>query len=468
MKRFVILTLLAAVLLSACSPAVAPPTTSPVAANRDVIVDVTVVDVEKGTAVPGQTVLVLGERIETIGATEVVDVPAGAEVIEGQGLYLMPGLVDAHVHFFDPEVFGRLMIANGVVLVRDMGMPTEDVLPLRDELNRGDVLGPEMVATGALLDGVPPLVPDISIGVDTTEDGREAVRQQATAGVDMIKVYSRLEKDTFLTILDEAQKLGLKVVGHVPESIYIEEAAAAGLSSSEHLFGFEKVIAKLLGEPFTLRTYAGMGADVGYLLRLNEVQGEELQGVYQRLRASGLTVCPTVVVFKTGTRLDAIMAGDYAGSEYISPTVLDIWTSQWSQQSQLPDVLWRSWAQMVRQLHEAGIPLMAGTDLTAPGIIPGFALHEEMAIWQDAGIPPADVLRSATTVPVQFLGLDHRLGRIAEGKTASMVLVRANPLDDVRNAQQIEGVFLRGQYFSREDLDQLLAEAQDLVRQASP
>ena len=123
---------------------------------------------------------------------------------------------------------------------------------------------------------------------------------------------------------------------------------------------------------------------------------------------------------------------------------------------------------MVRQLHEARIPLMAGTDLTAPGIIPGFALHEEMAIWQDAGIPPADVLRSATTVPVQFMGLDHQLGRIAEGYAASMVLVRANPLDDVRNAQQIEGVFLRGQYFSREDLDQLLAEAQDFVRQASP
>ena len=243
MKRFVILTLLAAVLLSACSPAVAPPTTSPVAANRDVIVDVTVVDVEKGKAVPGQTVIVAGERIETIAATEAIEVPAGAEVIEGQGLYLMPGLVDAHVHFFDPEVFGRLMIASGVVLVRDMGMPTEDVLPLRDELDRGDVLGPEMVATGALLDGVPPLVPDISIGVATTEDGREAVRQQATAGVDMIKVYSRLEKDTFLAILDEAQKLGLKAVGHVPESIYIEEAAAAGLSSSEHLFGFGKVIA---------------------------------------------------------------------------------------------------------------------------------------------------------------------------------------------------------------------------------
>ena len=155
-------------------------------------------------------------------------------------------------------------------------------------------------------------------------------------------------------------------------------------------------------------------------------------------------------------------------SEYISPTVWHIWTSQWSQQSQLEDALWRSWAQMVRQLHEAGIPLMVGTDLIIPGIIPGFAVHEEMAIWQDAGIPPAEVLRSATLVPAQFMGLEPRLGSISEGKAASMVLLRANPLEDVRNAQQIEGVFLRGEYMSRKDLDRLLGEAQELVRQATP
>jgi len=375
--------------------------------------------------------------------------------------------VDAHVHFFDPEVFGRLMIANGVLLVRDTGLPTEAVLPLRDELNRGELLGPEMVATGALLDGTPPLIPEISLGLGTPEEGREGVRQQAAAGVDMIKVYSRLDRATFLAIVDEAQKLGLKAVGHVPESIYIEEAAAAGLCSSEHLFGFEKVIAKLLGERLNW-TYRGMGADVAHLLRLNEVQAEELQAVYQRLRASGLTVCPTVVVFKTGTRFDAIIAGDFAMSEYISPTVWHIWTSQWSQQSQLEDALWRSWAQMVRQLHEAGIPLMVGTDLIIPGIIPGFAVHEEMAIWQDAGIPPAEVLRSATLVPAQFMGLEPRLGSISEGKAASMVLLRANPLENVRNAQQIEGVFLRGEYMSRKDLDRLLGEAQELVRQATP
>jgi imidazolonepropionase-like amidohydrolase len=119
---------------------------------------------------------------------------------------------------------------------------------------------------------------------------------------------------------------------------------------------------------------------------------------------------------------------------------------------------------MVRRLNEAGVPLMAGTDLSVPGVIPGFSLHDELAIWQDAGIPAADVLRSATLVPAQFMGLGDRLGSLAEGKTASMVLLRANPLDDVRNAREIEAVFLRGRYFDHDALDRLLEETRELVR----
>ena len=98
----------------------------------------------------------------------------------------MPGLVDAHVHYLDAPVFGRVMIANGILLVRDMGMPNEYILKLRDELNRGEILGPEMVATGAMLDGIPPVIPSISIGVKTPEEGRPAVRKQAEASVDML------------------------------------------------------------------------------------------------------------------------------------------------------------------------------------------------------------------------------------------------------------------------------------------
>ena len=137
-------------------------------------------------------------------------------------------------------------------------------------------------------------------------------------------------------------------------------------------------------------------------------------------------------------------------------------------QRTLMEKAWLPIAEFVAELHRAGVTLMVGTDLIVPGICPGYAVHEEMAIWQEAGIPAADVLRSATLVPAQFMGLGDRLGSISEGKAASMVLLRANPLADIRNAQQIEGVFLRGHDFSRDDLDRLLVEARALARQPAP
>ena len=480
-------------LLTACSPGATPTpalgtmasvTAMPVPTNTSIetyapmptiassesvyaITDVAIVDVENGITVPSQTVIVVGDRIDKIGAQGKLNIPEGTEVIDGHGLYLMPGLVDAHVHYIDAPVFGRVMIATGVLLVRDMGMPNEYILELRDELNRGEILGPEMVATGAMLDGDPPQISQISLGIQTPEEGRAVVQNQAEAGVDMIKVYSVLDKEVFLAIIDEAQKLDLKIVGHIPDSIYIEDAAAAGLHSSEHWFGFEKVIARLLGEPVKL-TFTGLGSDFGYLLRLGEVDPQALQDFYQRLRVSGLTVDPTVVTFKNWPDVDALEARSLPQGEYISQDLLSMWKSQWAGQNEFPDLFWQNWAQMVKEMNKTGVPLMVGTDLMVPGIIPGYSVHEEMAIWQEAGIPAADVLRSATLVPAQFMGLEERLGSIGEGKMASMVLVRANPLEDIHNALQIEGVFLRGEYFGRSDLDRLLAEAEDLAQHSTP
>jgi hypothetical protein len=209
-----------------------------------------------------------------------------------------------------------------------------------------------------------------------------------------------------------------------------------------------------------------MGADAGYLLRLGEVDPQALQGVFERLRDSGLTVCPTVVTFKVGVQTAQFQSGDFPLDEYISSTVLETWRALWAGQADLPDAIWQSWAKMVRRLNEAGVPLMTGTDLSVPGVVPGFSLHDELAIWQDAGIPAADILRSATLVPARFMGLGDRLGSLTEGKTASMVLLRANPLEDIGNARNIEAVFLRGRYFDRAALDRMLKEVRECVESA--
>jgi len=119
-------------------------------------------------------------------------------------------------------------------------------------------------------------------------------------------------------------------------------------------------------------------------------------------------------------------------------------------------------------LHRAGVPLLCGSDLANPNVIAGFSLHEEMELFQDAGIPPADVLRSATIVPAEFVGVGDRVGSVEVGKAASLVLLRANPLDDVRHAREIDAVFLRGQLFDRERLDAMLAEVRSAVEATLP
>jgi imidazolonepropionase-like amidohydrolase len=433
-----------------------------------VLRSVQIVDVEKGVVRNAGAVVISGSSIERILDGEPLDLPKDAWVVDGRGLYLMPGLFDAHVHYVDRVTFGPLMIANGVLFVRDMGNPTADIVALRDSLRSGAVFGPEMVVTGAILDGSPATVPAISIPCGTPAEARAAVRAQVIAGVDQIKVYSGLKQDVFLAIADEAARNHATVVGHIPEVLTVEEAAAAGMKSSEHLFGFGKIVARLLGEPLELST-RGMGTDVPYLLRFRELRKPDFDSALAPLRSSGMHVCPTLVVFKHGARMKEILAGHSPLMEYASPTVRGIWKAVWGPQPENPIIssLLSPMKEVTREIQASEIPMMVGTDLLSPGVTAGFSVHEEMVLWQEAGIAPAAVLRSATIVPARFLGVADRLGTVAEGKTASLVLVRGNPLADVHNAAQIEGVVFRGSYFSRADLNELLDDARQACRQGA-
>jgi imidazolonepropionase-like amidohydrolase len=431
-----------------------------------VLQGVAIVDVEKGVVRSPETVVVSGATILRIVDGQPIDLPEDARVIDGTGLYLMPGLFDAHVHYVDRVTFGPLMIANGVLFARDMGNPTAEVIALRDGLRSGAVFGPEMAATGAILDGSPPTVPAISIPCGTPDEGRAAVRAQVIAGVDQIKVSSGLKKSVFLAIADEASRHRVNVVGHVPEVLTVEEAAYAGMKSSEHLFGFGKIVAQLLGEPTTLST-GGMGNDIPYFLRFHEVRKDKFQSALARLRSSHIHVCPTLVVFEQGARMSEIFAGRGPLMEYASPTVRGIWKAVWGPQPENENVprLLSPMREITCAIQKSGIPMMVGTDLLSPGVTAGFSVHEEMVLWQEGGISPAEILRSATIVPARFMGVADRLGTVEEGKTASLVLLRGNPLADVHNAAQIEGVVFRGHYFSRTDLDGLLDDVRKVCRQ---
>lgn len=451
---------------SATAPRPAPPDEPAPVPSGYAITGVGVVDVEKGVVHQDQTVVISGDRIQRVGLRTAVSVGKDLQVIAGHGQFVMPGLVDAHVHFADPPLFARMMIANGVLTVRDLGQPNESALTTRQVLNSGGMPGPEMTVSGWILDGAPPIIAQASLALRTPDEGRAAVRQQAEAGVDHIKVYSKLERDVFLAIVDEASRAGLKPVGHVPESVYVEDAAVSGLRSIEHLHGFGKLLGRLLGEPPVLKS-GGIGTDIGFWARLPQVNHGALRAELRRLSATGVAVCPTVVTFKAFADLTeaTLSARTYPQSEYVSAVIENYWKAFWvPSQRGLMEKTWPRMADFVAELHRAGVTLLVGTDLLMAGIVPGDSVHQEMALWQEAGIPAADVLRSATIVPSRFMGRDHRVGTVAEGKVASVVLVRANPLENICNARQIEGVFLRGQYYDRNDLDRFLKEARDLAR----
>lgn len=419
------------------------------------IVDVTVVDVAAGALRPRQTVLIAGETIAAVGPADAVELPEGCARIDGRGLYLMPGLIDAHVHYVDPATFGPLCLANGVVAARDMGQPTASALYRREQLRSGAQLGPELYVSGAIVDGDPPSWP-FSEPCATPEAGRAAVGRLAEAGVDFIKVYSKLDRATWQAVAAEAQARGLRIAGHVPEDVNLEEALAV-MASGEHLMGFERWIGRLLGAEIT-GSAERPWANILQYTRLGEVPPEILQSALQALAAHDCVQVPTLVVMEG---LGAIGDEDAAAElAYVSPALRAFW--QQEEYRDFAPVARRVLPHMqalVGALHAAGVPLACGTDLANPNVVAGFSLHRELELLAAAGLPPAAALRAATVNSARLCGREDRLGAIAPGMTASLLLLRADPLADVRHTRAIEAVLLRGRRFDRAALDGLLEEA---------
>jgi len=434
-------------------------------AGQLVFTHVNVIDATGTPAQPDMTVIVEGQRIVGIRKDGTLSIPKNSQIIDARGKYLIPGLWDMHVHeiFGDwlpknEEIIPLLFVANGVTGVRDMGGDLEPLKRWRTDIASGKMLGPRMVISGPMLDGPVPQFPS-SAPVSNAADGRRVVDEMTKGGVDFIKIQSLIPRDGYFAAADEAKKLGMVFVGHVPDAVRAEEASNAGQKSVEHLTG----------------VFEGCSSDEADLMRQPRGPGRgRFLSTYDPARAKALIALfvknqtwqvPTLYWERGEWLIEQTNSGPDPLAKYAPPAWMErtwpMFTSDigkhWSTDP-LPDRkrFVQKELEMVGEMNRAGVPLLAGTD-TAAGVrvYPGFSLHEELALLVQAELTPMQALQTATRNPGRFLGISDT-GTIARGMRADLVLLDANPLEDIANTKKIRSVVLAGRYLSREDLDSLL------------
>ncbi|MBM7074421.1 amidohydrolase family protein [Shewanella sp. 202IG2-18] len=395
-----------------------------------------------------QDVLIIGDRIAEIGATGEIKAPEGVLLIDGEGYTLMPGLIDAHIHLNDELEFAAYL-AHGVTGLRNMsGYPFH--LQLTERITKGQLLAPDFMTTGPILNSSGPNEHILQTIVNTADEARSAVREQHSAGYRHIKVYSNLTPKAFTTILEEATLLGMTISGHSPEG-----KRTAGIPREKP---FEIPWEASLGKG--LITLEHIETIVWHGLR-DDLTREKMAVLAETIAQSGEAVTPTLIAHKRLV-LIAQSKGAYLtrpGSDMINPLVT--WFSQgaleyWSQMD--PSVYEAPHAEFFLKatglLHQAGVPLLTGTDSGSFGIIPGESVAHELELLVAAGLSPFDALRSVTRRNAEKLGFE-KTGMILSGYRANLVLLAKDPLTDVSVVEHPVGVMIGGHWLEQQELDAL-------------
>lgn len=443
---------------------------------------VTIIDMTGAAPKSNMTVLITGNRIASIAKSGHVRIPAGAQLINAKGKFLIPGLWDMHAHFREVEISFPMFIANGVTGVRNMGGELEELRRWRSAVASGKILGPRIVTCGQIVEGPQPAAHGPTIVVANASEGRQAVGRLKQSGADCIKVYDRLPRDAYFAIVDEAKTQGLSVVGHVPLSITSLEASDAGQKSIEHLGTILQGCSTIESELRRLELESlPAGGDFSEIPRRIAARGERMLDTYDaqkcerlftHLRRNQTWQVPTLVTKQALTFVDDFSRNGDARLKYIPHSELQWWSPEknfllryrTSGYIAYSKKLFQREVELVGAMHRSGVPFMIGTDLSIPYIFAGFSVHEEMALFVQAGFTPMEALQAATRNPALYLGESKSLGTIERGKTSNLILLDANPLTNIRNTQLIVGVVLSGRYLPKEALQKMLADAERAAR----
>jgi imidazolonepropionase-like amidohydrolase len=439
-----------------------------------VLTHVTVIDATGAPAKPDMMVVIKGGRIVALGKTASLDVPENAHVVDATGKFLIPGLWDMHMHPLDKKDYLALFTANGVTGVRVMrGEPVHH--KWRQDISAGKLIGPRMVIASPFIDGPNPLFSG-SIIVSNEDEGRRAVRKVKKEGADFVKVFNDIPPDAYFAIADEAKKQGIPFTGHVPYLVSAAEASDAGQQSIEHCYFVllacssrteeelkQKLKETLVTRPWSLphmRARFKLWADTTY----SEKKAAEL---FARFVKNRTWVCPTLMLYHSVSFRDEEDLANDPRLKYMPLSTKDSWKNDvyvaWATREMRADhkKLCDKHLAIVGAMSRAGVGLLAGTDTTGvPYCFPGFGLHDELALFVQAGLSPLEALQTATYNAAKCLGKLDSMGTIEQGKIADLVLLDANPLQDIRNTKRIAAVVFGGKIFQRAALQKMLAQVE--------
>jgi imidazolonepropionase-like amidohydrolase len=410
---------------------------------------------------PDQTVVLRAGSIAVVGPAAAIPLD-GAMVIDGTGKYLMPGLADMHVHYWDIGEFA-MFLANGVTLVRNMwGSPFH--LALRRRIDEGRFPGPRVVTTSPIIDGPGPdgttIWPNSALAANP-EAARNLVREFATRGYQETKAYSWLKPDVLRALGEASKQAGIRMVGHCPDGLTYEQAIDAGMTCFEHLTGIAE--GRMDG-----RSLLGMrpGSIEAMKTVIENLKMDSVRRLAAMLAKRNIWNCPTLVVWQ-GMAQEETAAMSNALLAYELATLVAGWNpdndfrfrnttvnrSEWLTVAQARIEVY---LRVIAILHEEGAPLLLGTDTPNPFVFQGFSIHDELRNLVRAGLDPYKALRAGTVDAARFLGEEDVWGTIAVGKRADLVLLSSNPLQDVTATRRPDMVFVNGYMFSRDDLDGML------------
>lgn len=442
--------------MTAAALGCAPRASSGDAARTVAIRNVTVITMTDAGTVSGQTLLVRDGRISAVGRVAEVPIPAGAVVVDGTGKYLIPGLFEMHGHTSKTRASALgLYVVHGVTTLRDMGSEHAEVLRWRGEIRAGTRVGPRMLIAGPYLESLrnvqrmradPPesrVEPfeRARIPVGSPERARHVIDSLAALGVDFFKVRTVEDVPTYFALADAARATGKRLVGHV-----------------------------VTGSPAAFLRARQAGVEHGFPVTIDSLPREERVAFWRELAARDVGVVPTLVVvtesvFRPLEYYRSLMTDTTGGAHPLRPYVSAFMVLDWKEQvdeldQQRVDYFKRALPialKHFREMREAGVRLMAGSDVAVLNIFPGASLHEELRLFVDSlGMSPVAALASATREPAEWLGLSDSVGTIAPGKVADLVLLDADPLADINNVRRVGAVLLRGRLLQRSELDALL------------